>query len=115
MAYSGVPREEQMERSQTLLGRVGLQRKGGNTPLELSGGEKQRVGIARALSNRPAILLADEPTGNLDSGSSKEILEFFKDLHKEGMTIILVTHDSNIAASAERIILIKDGKLESVR
>ncbi len=115
MAYSGVPRDEQMERSQTLLKRVGLECKGNNTPLELSGGEKQRVGIARALSNHPAILLADEPTGNLDSGSSKEILKLFTDLHQEGMTIILVTHDSNIAASAERIILIKDGKLESIR
>lgn len=112
MAYAGIPRDEQMSRAQDLLDRVGLGKKGKNTPLELSGGERQRVGIARALSNRPAILLADEPTGNLDSKSSVEILALFQELHKEGMTVILVTHDPTIAANALRTIRLKDGKLE---
>ena len=112
MAYAGVDGEPRRARAQELLARVGLGAKSHKTPLELSGGERQRVGIARALSNKPALLLADEPTGNLDSKSSAEVLQMFKDLHAEGMTIVLVTHDPAIGAAAQRLIRIKDGRLE---
>ena len=111
MAYDGVGGEERRERAQHLLTRVGLGNKAHHTPLQLSGGERQRVGIARALSNKPALLLADEPTGNLDSKSSVEILALFKELHAEGMSIVLVTHDPAIGAAAQRIIRVKDGLL----
>ncbi|MBI3550825.1 MAG: ABC transporter ATP-binding protein [Elusimicrobia bacterium] len=111
MTYAGASRPEREERARKLLTRVGLGHKTKHTPLELSGGERQRVGIARALSNNPRILLADEPTGNLDSKSSVEILALFHELHKEGMTIILVTHDANIAGGAQRVLHIKDGQL----
>jgi putative ABC transport system ATP-binding protein len=111
MAYDGVGAEERRERARQLLTRVGLGNKTHHTPLQLSGGERQRVGIARALSNKPALLLADEPTGNLDSKSSVEILALFKELHAEGMSIVLVTHDPAIGAAAQRIIRVKDGLL----
>jgi putative ABC transport system ATP-binding protein len=111
MSYAGVPREEREERAKELLARVGLSHKTRNIPLHLSGGERQRVGIARALANHPDLLLADEPTGNLDSHSSREILTMLKGLHKDGMTILLVTHDPNIAAGAGRVLHVKDGKL----
>ncbi|MFI5349054.1 MAG: ABC transporter ATP-binding protein [Elusimicrobiota bacterium] len=111
MAYDGVGAEERRERAHHLLTRVGLGHKVRHTPLQLSGGERQRVGIARALSNKPALLLADEPTGNLDSKSSVEILALFKELHAEGMSIVLVTHDPAIGAAAQRIIRVKDGLL----
>ena len=111
MAYDGVGAEERRERAHHLLTRVGLGNKVRHTPLQLSGGERQRVGIARALSNKPALLLADEPTGNLDSKSSVEILALFKELHGEGMSIVLVTHDPAIGAAAQRIIRVKDGLL----
>jgi putative ABC transport system ATP-binding protein len=111
MAYAGVSVPEREERAKELLRRVGLSHKTKHTPLMLSGGERQRVGIARALCNKPALLLADEPTGNLDSKSSTEILALFKELHAEGMTIVLVTHDPAIGASAQRIVRIKDGVL----
>jgi putative ABC transport system ATP-binding protein len=111
MAYDGVPAEERRERAQHLLSRVGLGHKARHTPLQLSGGERQRVGIARALSNKPALLLADEPTGNLDSKSSVEILALFKELHSQGLSIVLVTHDAAIGAAAQRIIRVKDGLL----
>ena len=80
---------------------------------ELSGGQKQRVAIARSLANDPSIILADEPTGNLDSASSKEILQILKSMHEQGKTVILITHDNEIAAQAKRVIKIKDGKVES--
>ncbi len=112
MAYDGVGLEEREERGRILLKQVGLSHKTHHTPLQLSGGERQRVGIARALSNRPALLLADEPTGNLDSKSSAEILQLFKDLHAQGMTILLVTHDPNIGAAAQRTIRLRDGVVE---
>jgi putative ABC transport system ATP-binding protein len=112
MAYEGVALEEREERAHALLKQVGLAHKARHTPLQLSGGERQRVGIARALSNKPALLLADEPTGNLDSKSSAEILQLFKTLHAEGMTILLVTHDPNIGAAAQRVIRLKDGLVE---
>jgi putative ABC transport system ATP-binding protein len=108
MAYAGVDLREREARAQELLGRVGLAKKAHHTPLQLSGGERQRVGIARALSNKPAILLADEPTGNLDSKSSVEILNLFKELP---ITRVLVTHDPTIGAAAQRVIRIHDGLL----
>jgi len=111
MAYAGVPLEERRERAAALLARVGLQAKTGRTPLELSGGERQRVGIARSLANRPALLLADEPTGNLDSKSSAEVIAFLKELHAEGMTVVLVTHDAGIGSAAGRVLRLKDGLL----
>jgi putative ABC transport system ATP-binding protein len=111
MAYAGVPIDERYERARGLLTRVGLETKARRTPLELSGGERQRVGIARSLANRPALLLADEPTGNLDSRSSAEVIAFLKELHAEGLTILLVTHDAGVGAAAQRILRLKDGLL----
>jgi len=111
MAYAGMELEERRERALKLLGRVGLAAKAGRTPLELSGGERQRVGIARSLSNSPSLLLADEPTGNLDSKSSVEVMAFFKELHAEGLTILLVTHDPAVGQAAQRILRLKDGLL----
>jgi len=112
MTYAGARRAEREERARELLARVGLDSKAAHTPLEMSGGERQRVGIARALVNRPAILLADEPTGNLDSKSSADILTMLQGLHQEGMTIVLVTHDPGIAKGAGRVLRLKDGRLE---
>lgn len=112
MVYAGTAAEERRRRAAELLARVGLNGKGHHTPLELSGGERQRVGIARALSNRPALLLADEPTGNLDSQSSAAILSLVSELHEEGMTVIMVTHDPSIASRAQRTLKLKDGLLE---
>jgi len=111
MAYAGVPVRERRARAQELLARVGLERKASRTPLELSGGERQRVGIARSLSNSPSLLLADEPTGNLDSKSSADVIAFLKELHAEGLTILLVTHDAAIGAAAQRVLRLKDGLL----
>ncbi|HXT01148.1 MAG TPA: ABC transporter ATP-binding protein [Elusimicrobiota bacterium] len=111
MAYAGMRVEERHERALHLLDRVGLKAKAGRTPLELSGGERQRVGIARSLSNSPSLLLADEPTGNLDSKSSVEVMAFFKELHAEGLTILLVTHDPAVGGAAQRILRLKDGLL----
>ena len=113
MTYAGAKRPEREARAKEILERVGLGPKAVRPPLELSGGERQRVGIARALANRPAMLLADEPTGNLDSKSSADILGMLQGLHQEGMTIVLVTHDPNIAKGAGRVLRLKDGKLES--
>jgi putative ABC transport system ATP-binding protein len=112
MGYAGVDRMERKLRALALLDRVGLSSKALNTPLELSGGERQRVGIARALANHPGLLLADEPTGNLDSKSSAEIIALFRELNREGMTVLLVTHDIGIARNADRVIRVKDGLLE---
>lgn len=104
------PDKEFVERVLELLG---LKDKAQRRPNQLSGGQQQRVSIARALSSKPAIVLADEPTGNLDSASSKEILGILKDLHKSGRTVILITHDNGIAAQAKRVVRIMDGKIES--
>jgi putative ABC transport system ATP-binding protein len=113
MTYAGARRPEREARARELLDKVGLGRKAHHTPLELSGGERQRVGIARSLANRPAVLLADEPTGNLDSQSSAEILAMLRELNASGMTIVLVTHDPNIAKGAQRVLRLKDGRLEA--
>ncbi len=111
MGYSGVSRKEAKERSAELLAAVGLKNKTHKIPLQLSGGEKQRVAIARSLANRPRLLLADEPTGNLDSVSSSEIIELLKKLNSEGLTVLMVTHDSAVAAKTARTIKMHDGEL----
>lgn len=111
LIYQGVPAKERRERAKKALESVGLGERKDHRPTELSGGQQQRVAIARALVTNPPIILGDEPTGNLDSKSGKEVMEIFKELHKKGNTIILITHDSGVAAQAERIVRIQDGKL----
>lgn len=111
LIYRGVPPKERMELSQKALEIVGLSKRQNHKPSEMSGGQQQRVAIARAIAQAPPIILADEPTGNLDSGSTKEIMEILRKLHKEGRTVILITHDNEIAAKAARNIKIMDGKI----
>ncbi len=112
MIYNGTPAEERLERAKKSLAQVDLQDRMGHKPNELSGGQRQRVAIARALVNNPSILLADEPTGNLDSATGEEIMALFARLHEGGNTIILVTHEPDIAARAHRVIRVRDGKVE---
>ena len=109
--YTDTPRKDILPRARELAARVGLESKINNTPLQLSGGQCQRVACARALANRPSLILADEPTGNLDSKASKDILDLLLSLNQNGMTIIMVTHDPKIAESTHRIIRMKDGKI----
>ena len=111
LIYRGVPKKEREELSRTALKKVGLEKRMDHKPSEMSGGQQQRVAIARAIAQAPPVILADEPTGNLDSGSTKEIMGILKELHKEGRTVILITHDNEIAARAKRIIMIMDGKI----
>jgi len=113
LVYSNVPREERVTRAKEALAQVDLTDRANHRPNELSGGQRQRVAVARALIGKPSILLADEPTGNLDSATGKDILALFGKLHKAGNTIILVTHDSEIASNAKRVIRLRDGKVES--
>ena len=113
LIYRGVGKRERTELSRNALTRVGLEKRMSHKPSEMSGGQQQRVAIARAIAQAPPVILADEPTGNLDSGSTKEIMGILKDLHKEGRTVIIITHDNDIAAQAERIIRIKDGQIEA--
>ena len=112
MLYAGVSRKERRLRAQELLERVGIPEKAKVLPAALSGGQRQRVAIARALANRPALLLADEPTGALDQKTGHEVLELFVDLHRQGNTIIIVTHDLSIAAMAQRQVEIMDGLIK---
>jgi len=112
LIYKGLKKKEREERVRRALERVDMKERMTHRPPELSGGERQRVAIARALVNEPSLLLADEPTGNLDSKTGQEILNLFHKLHESGNTIIMVTHDSNIAQQTERILFLKDGKLE---
>ena len=113
LVYSRINRTERRNKALEALQAVGLADRGHHRPNELSGGQRQRVAIARALVNNPAIIMADEPTGNLDSKSGDEIISMFKDLNSKGRTIILVTHEPEIAAHANRTILIRDGKIVS--
>jgi len=112
MLYSGMDKDRASHRAMELLAKVGLAGKEANSPIKLSGGERQRVGLARALANGPRLLLADEPTGNLDSGSGGEIMALLLELHKSGLTVIMVTHDQALAKLASRIVRMKDGLVE---
>lgn len=113
LLYSGVPRKERRERAKAALEKVGLEDRLEFKPTQLSGGQKQRVAIARAIVTKPDILLADEPTGALDTASGLQVMELFKQLNQEGMTVIMITHDSDIAAHAHRVMTIRDGILSS--
>ncbi len=111
LLYAGVPERERRERALSALDRVGLASKYKNRPNQLSGGQQQRVSIARALAGNPSVILADEPTGALDSHTSREVLSFLKKLNREGDTVVLITHDNSIAVRAKRIIRLQDGKI----
>ncbi|THF87094.1 ABC transporter ATP-binding protein [Deinococcus sp. KSM4-11] len=113
LTYAGVPPRERRERAMHVLTRVGLDSKAKNLPSQISGGQKQRVAIARALAGSPRLLLADEPTGNLDTRTSEEVMAFFSELHREGTTVVLVTHEQDIGAYAERVVRVRDGLIES--
>jgi putative ABC transport system ATP-binding protein len=115
LIYSGVPARKRRERAVPLLEKVGLGTRMQHKPTELSGGQQQRVAIARALVNNPPLLLADEPTGNLDSRSGEEILNILKELNGQGVTIVIVTHDPDVAAQCRRIINVKDGQIQNDR
>ena len=111
LIYRGVGKRERLRLSEIALEKVGLKMRMEHKPSEMSGGQQQRVAIARAIAQAPPVILADEPTGNLDSGSTREIMDILKGLHAEGRTVILITHDNEIAARAKRIIRIMDGKI----
>ena len=113
LLYRGIPGSERRRRAATALDRVGLAHRAGHRPGQLSGGEQQRVAIARAIVGEPALVLADEPTGNLDSATGDEVLELFGALHLAGSTIVLITHDPRVAASASRVITLRDGRIAS--
>lgn len=112
LIYAGTPQTERENRAKIALEKVGLGDKVNSTPAQLSGGQQQRVAVARALVTNPEIIMADEPTGNLDTKTGAEIMQLFKDLHQEGRTIVLITHDLNIAKQAKKVIHMKDGKIE---
>ena len=114
LIYQGVKRAERNERVKAALDRVGLLQRARHLPTELSGGQQQRVAIARALVTRPSLILADEPTGNLDSHTTADIMTIFHELHEQGNTIVLITHDNDVARQAKRIIHILDGRLTEV-
>ena len=113
LKYAGVEKADQITRAKAALSEVGLEDRMDHQPSELSGGQQQRVAIARALVNNPSILFADEPTGNLDSQTGRDVMQLFHNLHDQGQTIILITHENEVAAEAQRIIFIKDGLIES--
>lgn len=112
---NAVPKRQRKQQAIQILESVGLGHRVGHMPNELSGGERQRVAIARALSNNPNVILADEPTGNLDTKTGKSIMELFQNLNEQGHTIVVVTHDANVASHAERMIQLVDGKIEGIR
>jgi putative ABC transport system ATP-binding protein len=111
LVYARIPRAERRQMAEEALIAVGLKERMGHQPNELSGGQRQRVAIARALVNKPSLLLADEPTGNLDSKTGREILDLFRDLHERGNSIIMVTHEDDVAQEAKRVIHIRDGRI----
>ena len=111
LLYAGVGKNERRERAMKALEKVGMAEKWASKPKQLSGGQQQRASIARALAGDPSLILADEPTGALDSRTSREVLDFMKELHREGNTIVMITHDSSIALEAERVVRIHDGKI----
>ncbi len=113
LLYAGVPRAEREQRAQQLLEQLGLGHRLHHRPAQLSGGERQRVAIARALVNAPRVIFADEPTGNLDEATGREILGIFRDLHREGRTLVVVTHSEEVAACAGRVVHIRDGRVDS--
>ena len=113
LLYRGIPGSDRRRRAATALDRVGLAHRAGHRPGQLSGGEQQRVAIARAIVGEPALVLADEPTGNLDSATGDEVLDLFGELHLAGSTIVLITHDPRVAASASRVITLRDGRIAS--
>jgi putative ABC transport system ATP-binding protein len=113
LVYRGIERSERLRRAKIALEQVGLADRLDHYPSELSGGQKQRVAIARALVQEPDLLLADEPTGALDSHSTTEILELFASLHQQGKTVIVITHEPEVGARAERIIRVRDGSIEA--
>ena len=115
MIYAGVNPEEREERAKNALDKVGLSGKINNRPNQLSGGQQQRVAIARAIINNPALLLADEPTGALDSKTTEDVLDLFDKLHKTGITIVLVTHEDEVASRAKKIVRFKDGKIVDLK
>ena len=115
LIYQKVRKAERTRRVREALQRVGLENRAKHLPTELSGGQQQRVAIARALVTQPSLILADEPTGNLDSHTSREIMDMFRELHEQGNTIVLITHDNDIARQAKRIVHILDGKLTEVK
>ena len=114
LRYTDIPEEEANERAITLLKKVGLEHRMFHKPYEMSGGQRQRVAIARALINKPSVILADEPTGNLDSKTSEEIMSLLTELHQQGQTIVMVTHEDDIAEHAQKVIRMKDGKVISM-
>jgi putative ABC transport system ATP-binding protein len=111
LAISGLSHRQQLDKAKTVLDKVGLQAKYNRLPNQLSGGEQQRVGIARAIVNKPPLILADEPTGSLDSATSREIMDIFKSLNEEGLTVIIVTHDRSNLHHVKKVVCIKDGKI----
>jgi len=115
LIYQGVKRSERVERVREAIRRVGLESRVHHLPTELSGGQQQRVAIARAIVTKPSLILADEPTGNLDSHTSDDIMKIFHELHEAGNTILLITHDNDVAAQAARSVRIRDGQISEVR
>ncbi len=115
MIYAGVPKTERNKRARIALERVGLGDKMQNRPNQLSGGQQQRVAIARAIINQPTLLLADEPTGALDSKTTKDVLDLFEELHLQGITLILVTHEDDVAIRAKRVARFNDGRITEIR
>ena len=115
LLYARVPARQRAKRAKELLAQVGMSERASHEPNELSGGQKQRVAIARALANEPALLLADEPTGALDSATSRTVMDIFHELHRQGMTIVLITHSQQLAEECERILTLRDGRIISER
>ena len=115
LLYARVPARQRAKRAKELLAQVGMSERASHEPNELSGGQKQRVAIARALANDPALLLADEPTGALDSATSRTVMDIFHELHRQGMTIVLITHSQQLAQECERILTLRDGRIISER